>query len=500
MSLFRFVDTAPGARRNRLARRVLIALAGLAWTTLASAALAESPVPASTPGAAPQAASAADRAPPVSREEAYTDFKRLFEAGEYAAAVARARLVVELAEREEPHDAEELQVALMNLGVAERLAGDFVAAETTYRRAIGLMEGSGRLANPRLARAYAGLALTYHAARRYDLAVPAFDHAIALNRRAEGLFNEEQLPLLDRQADALTEVGRSEEALQAHRYALRLVERRHGSRSLRYARELESLGRWYTRARAYESSRMTLRRAGELVETLAGPGSLQMIGPLTAFAENARRWLMDPQSRPGESVDEERRAMYHDPVMPGPPGLSASTVQAEGLRALERAAAIVDASPDAPPASVAAVRVQLGDLNQVRQAPDKALPHYQLAWRAAAQSTQDGRPLRLVLFGDPVLLYYVAPSGWDRHAGRPAEEVERRDVELELTVSAEGRALDPRVVSDAGDPRLGERARRAVESARYRPRIEDGQPVAAPGVRFVQPFYVLRDGAPQGGG
>ena len=492
------MDTAPGTRCDRLPRRVLIALVGLAWSAQGTAATADGPGPASTVADAPPAESVADRSPPLSREQAYTEFKRLLEAGEHAAAVQQARLVVELAEHAQPPDAEELQVALMNLGVAERLAGDFVAAEATYQRVIDLIEASGRLASPRLARAQAGLALTYYAARRYDLAVPGFERAIALNRRAEGLFNEDQLPLLEKQADALTEVGRSEEALQAHRYALRLVERRAGSQSLRYAKELESLGRWYTRARAYESSRMTLRRAADLVATLEGPESLQLIGPLTAFAENARRWLLDPQSRPGQSVDEERRAMYHDPVMPGPLELSAATVQTEGLRALERAAAIVDASPDAPPASIAAVRVQLGDLNQIRQAPDKAVQHYQQAWQAAAQATQDGRPLRQVLFGDPVLLYYAAPSGWDRHAGRPPEEAERRNVVLELTVTADGRVRDPHVLTDAGDPRLGVRAQRATESARYRPRFEDGQPVAAPGVRFVQPFYVLVKEAPSG--
>jgi hypothetical protein len=43
---------------------------------------------------------------------------------------------------------------------------------------------------------------------------------------------------------------------------------------------------------------------------------------------------------------------------------------------------------------------------------------------------------------------------------------------------------------------------RAAATARYRPRIVDGEPQATGGVRFLQPWYVLRDkDAPaQGGG
>ena len=466
---------------------MLLALAVTGWAT---AVRAEDPAPAPA-----QAGSPVDALPAAPATTAAAEFRRLYDAGDYPAAVGQARAVLADAERREPVDAEELQVALMNLGLVQRLAGDYLDSEATYRRVIELIEGAGRVASPRLSRAHAGLALTYYAARRYDLAVPAFERAIALNRRAEGLFNEDQLPLLDKQADALTELGRAEDALQAHRYALRLVERRHGANSLRYARELVALGRWYTRVRAYESSRYTLRRAVDLVVEREGPRSLELIGPLTAAADNARRWLTDATAI-AELTNVDRQVMYHDPVTPGPPGLSPATIQTEGLRALERAVEIVDASPDAPPASVAAVRVQLGDLNQLRQTPERALPHYQQAWQAAAGVTEGGRPLQQVLFGEPLLLYYAAPDGWNRYAGRPAEEVERRVAELLVTVSAQGRVREATIVNDAGDPRLGQRAQRAAETARYRPRFEDGQPVETTGVRFVQPFNVLKAEAP----
>jgi tetratricopeptide (TPR) repeat protein len=448
------------------------------------------------------AAFAAD-APPAEdeRARAHAEFRRLFDAGDYAAAVEQGRKVVELtAGGNSGHD-EELQVALMNLALAEQRAGDYVAAEAGFQRVIELIESSGRLTSPRLARAYAGLGVTYHAARRFDLAATSLERAIALSRRAEGLFNEEQLPLLEKQADSLTEIGRFEDALLAHRYALRIVGRQEGERSLAFVRQLESTGRWYTRVRSFEAARATLRSAAGLAESLAGPGATALVGPLTGIADNARRWLTDPIIRELGSADDQRSSMFHDPTMPAPPSLSPGTIAAEGLKALERAASIVDAHPDASPALVAGVHSQLGDWHTARQAPERARPSYLRAWQAAG-AAPDGARLQQSLFGAPQLIRYVPPDNWDRYARRPPEEVERLDVELELTVTADGGVRDAEAVTGDGDEKLTSQALRSAETARYRPRLVDGQPADTPTVRFVQPFYVLRADkpAPQGGG
>jgi len=424
------------------------------------------------------------------RTQAHAEFKRLFDAGDYTAAAEHGRRVVELAERAGTADGEELQVALMNLALAQQRADDYLAAEASFQRVIGLIEASGRMTNPRLARAYAGLGITYHAARRFDLAAAALARAIALNRRAEGLFNVEQLPLLEKQADALTELGRLEEALVVLRYSLRVVARHEGERSLPVARQLESIGRWYTRVRSFEAARATLRRATELAESIAGADSTALVGPLTGFAENARRWLTDPIIRELDVANDPRNSMFHDPVLPAPPSLSPSTIGAEGLKALERAAAIVDADPDASPALVAGVHSQLGDWHSARGLPERARSSYERAWQAAGAAPEGAR-LRQALFGAPQLIHYVPPEGWDRFARRPPEEIVRQDVEIELTVTADGGTSEPRVVAGGDDERRAGQALRAVGTARYRPRLVDGQPVATTGVRFVQPFYVL---------
>jgi tetratricopeptide (TPR) repeat protein len=409
-----------------------------------------------------------------------------------AAAVEEARRAVELTESASPAPSAELQEALMNLALAQARAGDYVAAESSYLRVVEMVDASGRRASPRLARAYAGLAATYYAAQRYDLAASSYGRAIALLRRVEGLYDEDQLPLLERQADSLTAINRHEDALRAQRYALRVVARHQGEDSLAYARQLVSLGRWYTRVGAYEASRGALRNAAAVVAGIGGPDSLDLVGPLTAYADNARRWLMDPSLDELTAMDEQRRAMFHDTMLPAPPSLSPSTIASEGQKALERAAAVVAAHPDASPAVSAGVKVQLGDWYQVRQQPERALPYYRQAWQLVG-TAPDGGQLRESLFGGPVLLQYDAPGTWNRLAARPPEEVELRVVEVELKVTAQGQPKEARLVGIDVEQRLASQALRAAASAIYRPRLLDGEPVESAGVRFSQPFYVLRE-------
>ncbi len=460
--------------------------AGLLASTCVPAA-AQEPPQAETPIAESAAATPAPR----SRSDAFAEFRSLFEARQYELAIAPAKQVVELTDLKSPMGAEELQVALMNLASTQYHVADYVGAEASYLRVIELVESTGRPASPRLARANAGLAMTYHAAGRHELAAGRFAQAVALSRRSEGLFNEEQLRLLASQAESLVALDRVEEAQAARRYALRVVERRHGANSLRYAQELESIGRWYSSVRAYDASRLSLRHALRIVEAAEGEDSRSLVGPLTAIADNARRRFLDPTQRESDSTQEERRTLFHDPAAQMPVSLSPSSLLVEGQQALERAVRIAGTGADPSPAQVADTHTQLGDWLQWRDREGDALPHYQQAWEAAGRAQVDGKPLQDALFGQPVLLYHAWPDSWDRYRQRPAAEAGLRHVEIELTVTAQGRTQDAKVLADADDRKLAEQALRAASTARYRPRMENGHPVPTAGVRLTQPFYVL---------
>ena len=433
----------------------------------------------------------------LSASDAYAQFRVNFDAGRFEAATPYGRRVLGLIEQQakSPFD-EDVQVALMNLALTQYLAGNYVDSEASYTRAITLVESSGRPLQARLGRAHAGLAATYHAGERHDLAVKEFEQAVALTRRQEGLLTEAQVPLVEQYIDSLTEIGKYSEAEQAHKYLLRIAARKYGPGSPQYAPSLERLARWYTRIGGYDQARAYLRRALAIVEDGEGEASPRLISPLVALAQCDQRQLSDPRQNLIASADADRAKVLQDPNTASYGAVNPAALVAEGERALLRASSIADAHADLPVAQVADVRTQLGDWYQSRGTPVQALPHYQRAWAAAARADRkvDGKPLTEALFGKPVLLRISRAGSWDRYAARPPEQTEVRNVVLEFTVSAEGLPQRPTVIDDSGDAKRAERVEESLASARYRPRFENGQPVATEKVTLTQPWILLLPG------
>jgi len=453
---------------------------------------------ASAPSPAPTGTSPVDT---MSATDAYSEFRRNFDAASYADAVAPAERVLKLAEQtSKDPTAEDIQVAVMNLATTQYLAGDYAGAEANYQRAIQLVLDSGRPLHQRLARAYAGLGSTYHDGHRHDLAVKNYDQAVALLRRHEGLLTEQQVPVIEKYIDSLTELGRYADALNAQRYVLRIATRKYGDNDVRLAPTLEQIGRWFTRVGAYDQARRSLKRAIDLIEIAEGDKSPKLVNPLTAIAACARKQMFDPTQQMLATSDTERSAVFQDPATPTL-SYTPATLWSEGERALSRAVSVAEERPDPSPAQVADVRTQLGDWYQSRGQSDKALLNYQQAWQAASRVTvkYQGKPLTEALFGEPVLLQIVRPESWDKYSQRPRDEVEVRNVMIECTVTPQGRTEAWKVNDDTGDAKRAERTIDSLKTARYRPRLEKGQPVAATGVVFSQPWIVLLDTAPAAG-
>jgi tetratricopeptide (TPR) repeat protein len=472
----------------RLSGRLRRALAAVVAATALSATAAEPQLPATTPAATATPAAAA------SATDAYGGFRREFDAARYEAAIPYAQRVLELAQQAAPSPTDEtVLVALMNLGMTQNLADDFVAAESTFLRVIDLVQRSGRPQHARLARAYAGLATAYHEGNRHDLAVKSFDQAIALTRRHEGVLTEQQVPLLEQYIDSLTELGRYEDAVNVQRYLLRIATRKYGADSLGIVPRLEQIGRWYASVGAYDASRRTLKYAIDIVESTAGRNAPELVGPLLALAVCNRRQMLDPTQQ-AAGPDGDTNSVFNNPDSENPQsGLSPRMMASEGERALLRAVEITEGMPEPSPELIATVRVQTGDWYQLRGQPERALPHYVLGVQAAGMISEktDGKSWVDALFGAPVMLHIVRAEGWNRYAQRPATEVEVLNFVVEAEVNARGQVVAAKVIDDAGDAKRAEKAAASLGSARYRPRFELGQPVATTGVRFTQPWFTL---------
>ncbi len=260
---------------------------------------------------------------------------------------------------------------------------------------------------------------------RHDLAAVNFEQAVALTRRHEGLLTERQLSLLAKYIDSLTQLGRYEDALQAQRYVLRIETRKYGESGIGLVPTLEQIGAWYARVGAYDQSRRTLRRAVDDRRARRG----------CAVAEADRaagrdRGVQPPAAaRPDAAARRSRAgcgARYAVPRSGGYPRWVTTrrpSCWPKARSRSNRAATIAEGRPDASLVEIADVRTQLGDWYQGRGQPERALPHYQLAWQAASKADAriEGKPLVEVLFGQPLLLQIVRPSDWNRYAERPRQ-------------------------------------------------------------------------------
>ena len=137
------------------------------------------------------------------------------------------------------------------------------AAEASYLRAIEQRGEIGQAADhpPRARQCRARRRRTTRN-KRYDLAVQRFEQAIGMSRRHEGLLNKQQVPLLEKYADSLTQLGRYQDALQAQKYILRVETRGYGENDPAHRAGAGAHSAAGTqRVGAYDQSRRTLKKA-----------------------------------------------------------------------------------------------------------------------------------------------------------------------------------------------------------------------------------------------
>ena len=92
---------------------------------------------------------------------------------------------------------------------------------------------------------------------------------------------------------------------------------------------------------------------------------------------------------------------------------------------------------------------------------------------------------------EPAPLYYKPPSSAAKRPDRDDDEHLEHFVEVEFTVTAEGRVTDTKTVATDANESMDKSVQIALRRARYRPRFENGAPVATKGVRHRQVLYSI---------
>lgn len=423
-----------------------------------------------------------------SRLEAYQQFRALYETARFDEALPYAKRVVELSEQDAERDYE-LPIAYNNLGATQYQLGDYTGASASYQKSLELLESTQGISSRRLVVPLAGLGAVHAAQDEHQAAADLYDRAIAVSRRADGLFNLQQVPLLKQAADSRYAINDFGGAEREYLYAVKVAEQNFGYGDPRTLPPLLEIAGFYEGLREFIAARMMYMRARDVALKESEGYTPGAVKALNGIARAHRlQYTMDPETLDSQQpardeITGEMVAKVHRESRVPPPAADRT-----GLKAVQLALEMLRSTPNPPPDLMTQTLIELGDWFQSTSRPAMSIPYY-----AEASAILDGEVAKDPLAGHPLkaprMVFYRPPVSASRGLNTLSGQYVIRKAVFSFLVNEAGEPQDIRVVStDMNEDQLG-LSRRAISKAIYSPRFSDGKPVSTAGVTFTAEWY-----------
>ena len=430
--------------------------------------------------ALPLHAIAAD-APLDERTATYNQYRAAFDAGRFQDALPLAVRVVEMTASQYGSEAAELANPLTNLATTLYRMGQHGEALDNYRRALTVLDLAGNPTDRRLIPPLHGLGATLRALDRHEEAIVPLKRAVDILRNRDGLYAASQLPILRTLVDSYERTWRRDEAQREHQYAFNVAEQAYGAEDPRMIGPLSDLAAWNEKVGRYTQARLPYVRAVQIADR-EQPGGPKGVDPLRGIARTYRLAFIHGESQ--------------DAMMASPAELPSSMTQAqlaamanmpsgEGERALRNALQRLEGGGTARAADRGQVLLELGDWYRLAGAGARAMNSWMQAWSelSAAGDTS--------AMEDPVPVIYRPPSVAVSQRPQDPQQYSIQEVQLRLSVAADGAVRDVTVANPAKEREGAERAvSSAVRRGTWRPAFAGGVPVADGDYVFTEKVYV----------
>lgn len=412
----------------------------------------------------------------------FAQFKSSLEANDLDSAKARAQELVTAVESRHGKDSRELVNPLTNLGTVQFRRGDLKSAEESYQRAIQLIEGQLSGADRQLIRPLHGLGETWLTSGRPAEAAIVLKRAVDLSRNLDGLYNFEQLDVVDALIEAHVVLGRDIDADREHQFAFRIAETQFGKRDLRLIEPLDRYARWHETMGRYSTARGLHARALQLAEELSS--EKPTIG-VPALQGLARTWMLEAIYGPEVTEVSAIESTDSSDAFNNNPGQA--RLNTEGLRALGFAADITRKSPPVNSKLLGETLAQIGDWHLLSGNLARANGAYAESYQAFDAAGPEARrlleaPRRLIYRPPAISITRLRPQNPDDYVVK--------SVEMRLKIGKDGKVLDAAVFNSTAPENSNRAALLAARKARFAPRIENGQPVETENVTMIERLLI----------
>ncbi len=432
--------------------------------------------------------------------------------GELDEAMQPAQRLVELTELEFGPQSRQMARPLTNLALIQESRGDLDNAGRNYAEAVGMLERFSSPVDRDLVTPLMGIGRILDRTGRPDEAVLAYERARQILRRHEGLYTLDQIVMLDAMAASYAAAGNGLEADRQQLRAFDLRARGESEDSDEIVAALTDLAEWQldiyqglspqdqavygclietdmtfaderpARCRR-PSSRALYNRAIRIIEDRYGKDDLRLVAPLRGLASTY-------YARSGRWVYKGLQGQ----ALAGEPGYEFQSQHARARTLLERALEIQLAQDSIETGEKAELLMDMGDWYTVfSQDRERGLDYYREAWSVLRDG--EGEVPAAAAFAEPKRLAYSrSPAPPRNNTANLSLELKPEEqlgfVLVEYTVTPDGQAQDVQILetSPPGWVRQERAVLRSMRTARFRPRMEEGEPVATSGIQVKHEF------------
>ena len=374
-----------------------------------------------------------------------------------------------------------------------------------YLQRLDILEEQYGAYEPELGQELAGLGSLYQANGQHKEAVDVFKRQYQIARTNDGLYSLTQADTLKKMIISLVALREWEEVDKRHFFLEQLISRNYAQNDLRKVSTLTDLANWHMyafHAKLDDKSMAHLLTArNALVQTGAILGANASTAPEqlddvynTLLYTDYQVALLEQQSveqaQSRAAFESRARTDFYNNARPNPAAQSLRVTQNSFVAGVLHLQALRNAyanNPSAPPGSTAKIDAQIGDWYALWQKHNNAQRFYQRAWNELA-SNPAAAPLLEETFGKPVRLLNFVDRYEAESKGAPGTE--QGFVLFNMDITSTGRVKNLTILENEPANRTREirRASRNMSRARYRPRYENGVPVASENVELRYVF------------